>query len=161
MKAIIREATTQDYEPLLKLFDLVDTLHRHNLPNIFQKPPGPARDQDYFKSLLVDQETVLFIASIENDIAGFILAIIRETPPIPVFIPARLALVTDIAVKKEFRRRGIGQLLVNKVHKWAEIRGTSAVELNVFAFNQESLDFYKTIGYETISLRMRFPLNQG
>jgi len=161
MKVTVRKATTQDYEPLLELFDLVDTLHRHNLPNIFQKSPGPARDQDYFKSLLVDPDTVLYLAEIENDIAGFILAIIRETPPIPVFIPARLALVTDISVKKEFRLRGIGQQLVNKVHSWAEIRGASAVELNVYAFNQESLEFYKTIGYETISLRMRFPLNQG
>ena len=160
MKVTVRKATIQDYEPLLELFDLVDTLHRHNLPNIFQKPPGPARDQDYFKSLLVDPETVLFIAEIENDIAGFILAIIRETPPIPVFIPARLALVTDISVKKEFRRRGIGQQLVNKVHSWAEIRGASAVELTVYAFNQESLEFYKTIGYETIGLRMRFPINK-
>ena len=158
MQVKIRKAKSQDYEPLLELFDLVDTLHRENLPYIFQKPPGRARDQDYFQSLLFDQETALFIAEIENEIAGFILAFIRETPPIPVFIPTRLALVTDIAVKKEFRRRGIGHLLVNKVHKWAVTRGASAVELTVFTFNQEAFDFYKAIGYETISLRMRFPL---
>ena len=161
MNINIRDAIEQDYEPLIDLFDLVDTLHRDNLPTIFQKPSGPARDQDFFQSLLIDQETALFIAEIENEITGFILAISRETPPIPVFIPARLVLVTDIAVKKEFRRRGIGRLLVNKVHKWAETRGASAVELTVYAFNQTALDFYKTIGYETINLRMRFPIIQG
>ncbi len=161
MNINIRDAIEQDYEPLIDLFDLVDTLHRDNLPTIFQKPSGPARDQDFFQSLLIDQETALFIAEIENEITGFILAISRETPPIPVFIPARLVLVTDIAVKKEFRRRGIGRLLVNKVHKWAETRGASAVELTVYTFNQTALDFYKTIGYETINLRMRFPIIQG
>ena len=161
MNINIRDAIEQDYEPLIDLFDLVDTLHRDNLPTIFQKPSGPARDQDFFQSLLIDQETALFIAEIENEITGFILAISRETPPIPVFIPSRLALVTDIVVKKEFRRRGIGRLLVNKVHKWAETRGASAVELTVYAFNQTALDFYKTIGYETINLRMRFPIIQG
>ena len=161
MNINIRDAKEQDYEPLIDLFDLVDTLHRDNLPTIFQKPSGPARDQDFFQSLLIDQKTALFIAEIENEITGFILAISRETPPIPVFVPARLVLVTDIAVKKDFRRRGIGRLLVNKVHKWAETRGASAVELTLYAFNQTAFDFYKTIGYETINLRMRFPIIQG
>lgn len=161
MNIIIRDAKVQEYEPLLDLFDLVDTLHRDNLPTIFQKPSGPARDQEFTQSLLIDQETALFIAEIENEIAGFILAINRETPPIPVFIPAHLALVTDIVVKNEFRRRGIGRLLVNKVHKWAETRAASAVELSVYAFNQAAFEFYNNIGYETISLRMRFPLIQA
>jgi hypothetical protein len=36
MNIIIRDAKVQEYEPLLDLFDLVDTLHRDNLPTIFQ-----------------------------------------------------------------------------------------------------------------------------
>jgi ribosomal protein S18 acetylase RimI-like enzyme len=161
MKATIRFANTQDYIPLLDLFELVDTLHRENLPGIFQKPTGPARDQDYFESLLLDQETGLFIAEVEDEIAGFILAILHETPPFSVFIPSRLALVSDIAVKTEFRRQGIGRLLVNKIHEWGETRGASAVELTVYAFNQAAIDFYETIGYETINFRMRYPIIHG
>ena len=86
---------------------------------------------------------------------------IHETPPISVFIPVRLALVSDIAVKTEFRRHGIGSMLVNKVHEWGETRGASAVELTVYAFNQSAIDFYEAIGYETINFRMRYPIIQG
>lgn len=161
MKATIRFANAQDYVPLLDLFELVDTFHRENLPTIFQKPAGPARDQDYFESLLLDQENGLFIAEVEDEIAGFILAILHITPPFSVFIPSRLALVSDIVVKTEFRRQGIGRLLVNKIHEWAETQGASAVELTVYSFNQAAIDFYKTIGYETINFRMRYPIIQG
>jgi ribosomal protein S18 acetylase RimI-like enzyme len=157
----IRKAIPQDYIPLLELFEAVDTLHRDNLPHIFQKPPGPARDKNYFLSLLSDEEAALFIAEKEDEIAGFILAIAQDTPPIPVFIPTRFVMVTDIVVKEEFRRKGIGRLLINETHKWAENKGAASVELNVFAFNQEAIDFYEDIGYETISLRMKFPLIQG
>ena len=82
MKATIRFANAQDYVPLLDLFELVDTFHRENLPTIFQKPAGPARDQDYFESLLLDQENGLFIAEVEDEIAGFILAILHDYTPI-------------------------------------------------------------------------------
>jgi len=55
MNIKIRDAKVQDYEPLLDLFDLVDTLHQDNLSTIVQKPSGPAQDQEFFQSLLIDQ----------------------------------------------------------------------------------------------------------
>jgi ribosomal protein S18 acetylase RimI-like enzyme len=157
----IRKAIPQDYKRLLELFEAVDTLHRNNLPHIFQKPPGPVRDKNYFLSLLSDEEAALFIAEKEDEITGFILALSQDTPPIPVFIPTRFVMITDIAVKEEFRRKGIGRLLINETHKWAKDKAAASVELNVFAFNQEAIDFYEDIGYEIISLRMRYPVNPG
>lgn len=152
---IIREARPKDYRPLLDLFDAVDGLHRINLPGIFQCFPGPARDKGYFSSLLADEETALFIAEVAGEISGFILAFARDTPPIPVFIPTRLVLISDIAVKIKFRRQGIGSQLMARVYSWAVTKGATAIELNVYAFNQEAIEFYKSIGFDIISLRMR------
>ena len=157
----IRGARPQDYNPLLELFDAVDTLHSDNLPNIFQRFPGPARDKGYFYSLLSDEEAAVFIAEVANEITGFILAFVRETPPIPVFIPARIVLISDIAVRTKFRRLGIGSQLMDRVCSWAESKGAIAIELNVYAFNQDAIEFYKSIDFEIISLRMRKSLNES
>ena len=47
MKTHIRKATANDYDNLCELFNEIDTLHRVNLPDIFQKPNGAAREKDY------------------------------------------------------------------------------------------------------------------
>jgi ribosomal protein S18 acetylase RimI-like enzyme len=157
----IREARPQDYHPLLQLFDAVDTLHSDNLPNIFQRFPGPARDKGYFYSLLSDEETALFIAEAAGGITGFILAFVRDTPSIPVFIPARIVLISDIAVMTKFRRQGIGSQLMERVCWWAKTKGATSIELNVYSFNHDAIDFYKAIGFNAISLHMRKSIGES
>jgi len=140
---------------LLELFNAVDTLHSDNLPNIFQRFPGPARVKGYFYSLLSDEETALFITEAAGGITGFILAFVRDTPSIPVFIPARIVLISDIAVMTKFRRQGIGSRLMEWVCRWAKTKGASSIELNVYSFIHYAIEFYKAIGFYTINLRMR------
>ena len=151
----IREARPQDYIPVLELFNAVDTLHSDNLPNIFQRSPGPARDKGYFYSLLSDEETALFVAEASGEIIGFILAFIRDTPPIPVFISARIVLISDIAVMTKFRRQSIGSQLMERVCRWAETNGATSIELNVYSFNHDAIEFLRAIGFDIVSLRMR------
>ena len=59
-----------------------------------------------------------------------------------------------MAVKFSARRRGIGRKLVDAVIRWAENRGLSEVELNVYAFNAEALASYRDLGFETLSMRL-------
>jgi len=38
--------------------------------------------------------------------------------------------------------------------------GATSVQLTVYEFNQAAIDFYRSLGYETLSRRMRKPLVQ-
>ena len=51
-------------------------------------------------------------------------------------------------------RRGIGRALLEAVHGWAQAKGLSQVELNVWDFNHEAIAFYEHLGYVTASRRM-------
>ena len=151
---IIRQAAAEDYDALCAIIDEVDTLHRDRMPHIFQKPPGPVRDREYILGLLADENVGLFVAEIEGQVAGFVHALVRDTPPWPVLVPRRRAFIDSLAVGQEFRRRGIGRALMDQAHAWAAAKGAVDVELNVFEFNQPALAFYRTLGYETFTRRM-------
>jgi ribosomal protein S18 acetylase RimI-like enzyme len=150
----IREAVPSDYEDLCVLFDQVDALHRAHLPWIFQQPAGPARDEAYVHHLIADPSAGLFVAQVEDRLAGLVCVMLREPPEIPLFVPRRYAVVEDLVVQAAFRRAGIGRALMEHAQRWAVAQGTGSIELGVWEFNQDAIEFYRALGYDTVSRRM-------
>ncbi len=160
MEAVIREATADDYDTLCELLDEVDALHRDNLPHLFQKPTGPVREQEYYLSLIADENIGLFVAEVNKRAVGFVHVVLRDAPAIPILVSRRYAIVDDIGVKSDFRRGGIGRMLMDKAQEWAAAKGASAIELNVHEFNQGAISFYRRLGFDIVSRRMSKSLNK-
>lgn len=154
MEVNIRNAVAEDYPALCELFDGVDALHRDNLPHIFQRPDGSIRDQEYFLGLMADENVGLFVAEIDGELIGFIHVIIRDAPPLPIFVPRRYAIIDSLGVKTEAQGRGIGRKLMDIAREWALAKGATAIELNVYEFNQTAIAFYQKLGYCTLSRKM-------
>jgi ribosomal protein S18 acetylase RimI-like enzyme len=161
MDVTIRKATAQDYAGLCEIIEEVDALHGDHLPHIFQKPKGPARELEWVLGLLSDPDHGLFVAEVEGQLAGFVHLVIRDSHPIPLLVPRRLALVDNLAVKTEFRRSGIGRALMQRAEAWAAAKSATEIDLNVYEFNETAIAFYQNLGYETYSRRMSKPLLFG
>ncbi len=156
----IRPATPQDYDDLCALLDQVDALHRDNLSHLYQKPRGPARGKDYVLSLLADEDVCLFVGEAAGVVVGFVHVQVCESPPIPIFVPRRYAVVDNLVVDRHFQRRGLGRALMEQAHRWAADQGATAVELTVYDFNETARAFYKSLGYVVQSSQMYRPLKQ-
>ena len=154
MEIGVRKATADDYNTLCELFDEIDALHRDNLPHIFQKPYEAAREKDYYLGLIADENVALLVAEAGEELVGFVHAIIRDPPAIPVFVPRRYAIVDGIVVKSGFGNHGIGRVLMEKMQEWAIAKGATSIELNVYEFNQEAITFYESLGYKTFSRKL-------
>jgi ribosomal protein S18 acetylase RimI-like enzyme len=154
MKINLRKATIDDYKNLFELFDEIDTLHRDNLPHRFQKADGPAREQDYYSELIDNENDGLFVAESDNELVGFAHVIVKDAPAFPILVPRRYAILDSIVVKQGFQNRGIGRMLMDKMHEWAIARGATSIELNVYEFNETAISFYEGLGYQTISRKM-------
>jgi ribosomal protein S18 acetylase RimI-like enzyme len=154
MEISVRKATADDYNTLCELFDEIDALHRDNLPRIFQKPSGPVREQDYYLELIADEKVGLLVAEVGEKLVGFVHAIVKDTPAIPVFVPRRYAIVDGIVVKSGFQNQGIGSILMDKVQDWATAKGATSIELNVYEFNETAIFFYERLGYRPLSRKM-------
>jgi ribosomal protein S18 acetylase RimI-like enzyme len=154
MEISIRKATADDYKPLRELFDEIDALHRNNLPHIFQKPGGSVQEQEYYSGLIADENVALLVAETGERLVGFIHAVCRDTPAIPVLVPRRYAIVESIVVKAGFQNRGLGRILMDKMQEWAIEKNALSIELNVYEFNRTAISFYERLGYRTISRKM-------
>ena len=154
MELTIREAIAADYADICDIFEEADALHREHLPHIFQKSPGPVRQQEYILGLLADENAGLFLAQVGSQVVGLVCVLAREAPAVPTFVPRRYATVDSMVVKQSFRRRGIGRALMERAQAWAQAKGLDNIELHVWDFNQEAIAFYEQLGYENLSRRM-------
>ena len=155
MKTHARQASANDYDDLCELFNEIDTLHHVNLPHIFQKPNGAAREKDHYLRLVDDEKIGLFVVEADEKLAGFVHVFVRDTPVFPVIIPQHYAVIDEIAVKSEFQKHGIGKMLMEKAQEWATANGAAFIELNVYEFNKNAISFYERLGYQTLSQKMR------
>ncbi len=155
MEISVRKAGAEDYSTVLGLFDQIDALHRERLPQIFQQPGGPPRDQEYFAGLLADANVLFLVAEADGELVGFAHAILKAPPALPVFVPRRYAVVDSIVVSASFQGGGIGRSLMDKAQAWAVAGGATSIELNVYEFNAGAIAFYETLGYRTLSRKMR------
>ncbi len=156
----LRKATASDYGALCELFDEMDALHRDHLPGIFQLPNGPAREKDYFLALIADENVALLVAEAGGMLVGFVHALIREPPAIPIFVPRRYAVVDETVVKSGFRNRGIGSRLMDEAQAWAVAKEATSIELNVYEFNATAISFYERLGYQALSRKMSKELRE-
>jgi len=161
MKTHIRKATANDYDNLCELFNEIDSLHRVNLPDIFQKPNGAAREKDYYLGLVADENSGLFVGEMDEKLIGFVHVLVRDTPVFPVIIPQHYAVIDEIAVKSEFQNHGIGKMLMEKAQEWATANGALFIELNVYKFNKNAISFYERLGFQISSQKMRKKIDKA
>lgn len=154
MELTIRAATADDYDALCELFDEIDALHRDHLPRIFQQPGGAARERDYYLGLVADQNVALLVAEADGRLVGFVHAMLKDSPALPILVPRRYAIVDAVVVSSALHGHGIGGSLMGEVQVWALANGASSIELNVYEFNQIAISFYEGLGYHTLSRKM-------
>lgn len=67
--------------------------------------------------------------------------------------------IGNLAVKKEYRRRGIGSLLLQKVLEFARELKSTYVTLEVRQSNYAAINLYKRFGFKVIGVRKGYYTN--
>jgi len=100
----------------------------------------------------------VFVADDAGDLVGFVTVRADSALEEGILQPRNFAVVDTLAVRSDQRRRGIGRSLMEAVHGWARERQLGHVSLNVWEFNEPAIDFYRALGYQTVSRQMECPL---
>lgn len=160
---IVRGATLDDYREMCALLSEVDELHRSNLPWMFEKPAVEPRSVQFFEQLLGSQDSTLLVADSGTRLVGVAAVLVRNSPDFALFVRQSWAVLDNIAVSKNWRRRGVGTALIRDAERWAEARGAHWLELGVYEFNDEARAFYAALGYLPVSTKLRkpFPARQS
>lgn len=156
MNIRVREATINDYEALCEIYSELDTLHRENHPELFKKPDDYARAREYIDEIIEGQDRALFVAIMDSIVVGFAECYILKSSSFPVIKKREWVQLDGIAVRKEFQKNRIGSLLLKKVVEWAESRDINRIELKVYSFNRNAVEFYLKQGFKELSKTLYF-----
>ena len=133
MNVNIREANLNDTEMLYKInkeelgydFDLENTRIR-------------------LGSLLNTSSNKIIVAEVNQKIVGYI-----HGADYDLFYSNPMKNIMGIAVSSEYKRKGIGRLLIKEIESWAKSSGAVGVRLNSGSTRLSAHEFYLSCGYES------------
>jgi ribosomal protein S18 acetylase RimI-like enzyme len=156
MNLSLRMARPEELGVLARLLDEVVLLHHREDPTQFREPEVVANTR-YLEERIQDPDAAIFVAENKAGPAGIAVAVVREAPPF--LSPSRFVLLENLAVAARFRRTGVGRKLVDAAILWTRARNIEELDLNVYEFNHAAIRFYETLGFQTVSRRMRRSLS--
>jgi ribosomal protein S18 acetylase RimI-like enzyme len=153
----IRDAQFSDYEPILALYTEELAYHVELVPEIFQMAE-PVMTKEWYKQQLDNAAVMLTIAEVDEQIVGAIQVMLHNSPNDPIFKKRKYAHIEDIVVAGNYRKQGIGRILMESARKWAKANGTSALELWVWRGNENAIGFYQKLGYRIVRHSLQLKL---
>ena len=95
---------------------------------------------------------VAFLAMKEGNACGIAGSFLNQQDP-------TRAVLISMWVAPGYRRRGIGQLLVDEIANWARSRHVRSLELMVTSVNDSATRFYERLGFQRTGRTEPYPHN--
>lgn len=159
MNLKVREAIVNDYIDISSLVLEVHNLHVKNRPDVFLEVDNPFL-KEQFEDLLNSNDTKLFVVeNVDNkDLGAYCIVKIMSTPCLQIIIQNRFAYIDNFCVKDSYKRNGVGKLLFQHIVDYAKSEGASSLQLSVWEFNQDAINFYEAVGMSMRNRKMELNL---
>jgi len=142
----IHKARKEDVEPIVCLWKEMMAFHAERDGYFQTSEEGHKNFRKFVEESLSKSDFCVLVAEIENRIIGYTLAHITLYPP--VFIINDYGEIMDFAITAEFRRRGIGKILLKAMLEWFDSKGVKRVECRVAVKNEISTRFWRAMGFK-------------
>lgn len=111
---------------------------------------NPKKVKEIFKKIRSDKNYKIYVAVLDSKIVGTTTLFIEQK-----FIHdgGKVGHIEDVAVRKEYQGRGIGQKVVKALLEYAKKEGCYKTILDC---NEDLISFYEKIGFKRYSSAMRF-----
>jgi ribosomal protein S18 acetylase RimI-like enzyme len=113
-------------------------------------PPGISYSKTMLRYFLTLPSADCIVAEVDGKLAGFILT--EENPP--------LAHVITLDTGSDYRRRGIGTLLLEQSERDLAQRGVRHILLETAVDNEAAIAFWQSRGYRIEAVLKRYYLNR-
>lgn len=143
----VREASLDDYEALIALFDELDEIHRQARPDFFRAFAGPARTREQIEQWLIAPNSTVLVAQHGQAVVGLAVLLTRPGSAFSGALPRRVVEVDNLVVRADRRGRRIGRHLLDAARDWSRRRHATHLEVAVHAFNRDARRFYEEFGF--------------
>ncbi len=151
---LIREFILSDIDKIVDIWIEIISWHTEFDDEFTLDPEGQVNFSFVLKSAFSDPTQTFYVALNKDDIVGFVYGYTKEHSGF--FKKRKVAHVSDIAVKKNYRRKGIGTALMRRFElDFARKNDADSITLYVHFNNEQGLNFYKKHGFGTKLISMR------
>ncbi len=140
---IIRRMIAEDYEQTELLFQKLHNQHVEAEPELYKKLDYINKKRD-FKKQIKSKNKIMLCA--EED--GKIIGISNTKFCTSGMTDIKIAFMDALYVEDEFRGKGIGKKLFLETEHIAKENGAKRLDLHVWEFNADAVNFYKSLGME-------------
>jgi len=145
-EVMVRQATDRDLAAILRLWHEMMELHADIEPMIWTiGPDAESQMRLYLADNIQSEGMLLLVAENEGEVVGYLLA--AKAPRPPVLDPPVCGAISDCAVTRSARRRGIGSKLVAQAMDWFREQGLAHVQVSHATRNPMSSAFWKAQGF--------------
>ncbi len=133
---IIKEATVKDSEKIGEVFDLYRQFYKKN--------PDKIISIEYIKQRLTNKESTIFFVEEDNVCIGIVqLYVTFDSLEL-----SKKIILYDLFVRPEYRKKGIGAMLMDASKDFAKNNDISGIELSTAISNGTAQRLYESLGYE-------------
>lgn len=118
----------------------------------YKQPSDPALAERFIHERLAKNESVIFMALVNNEPAGF-------TQLYPKYSSVRASknwILNDLYVDGDYRKQGVGEALIKAAMSFAKSEGSTFVQLETAVDNYTAQRLYSAIGFEKQELDAGF-----
>lgn len=119
---------------------------------------APTYAKTFFKEMLENTSTdgIVYVAEDNNQVVGFIAGNIHELTLENTVenIPMRKGRILELFVTADYRNKGVGKLLVEKLEDFFKSNNCHTINVEVFAPNEKAQKFYESFGYKNRNVDM-------
>jgi len=142
---LTRRANPRDVSRIAALWTALSEHHAAQDPHFALRADADAEIHHLLSAIQRDPDAAIFVGERAGAVLGFCTVRIDRAPPIQREV-AR-AEITDLMVRPEERRRGLGRALAERALAWVEERGVERCEVRVASRNPEGQGFWRSLGF--------------
>jgi ribosomal protein S18 acetylase RimI-like enzyme len=145
LRGAVRRALGRDLDRVAALWTAITDHHRPLDPLFRMRPDAGGELRRLLAALATDPDAAIFVYDEDGDLPGMCIVRVDRAPPI--LEELERAEVTDLGVRPEHRRRGIGSALLRAALDWVREAGVERVEVHVAKRNVEGQAFWRAQGF--------------
>jgi GNAT superfamily N-acetyltransferase len=157
MRIAVRRAEEKDADEIARLLARLKILNSELDPHFLPSRDLESAVREYVRKSLESEKSLVLVA--EDEEAGRIVGVLRlEIVDRLFYEPRYKALITDLYVHPQYRRKRIGRLLIERAAEEAKGLGAGMLAVVYPAGNTIADSFYAKMGFKDLQKEKYIPL---
>lgn len=150
----IRRAKDTDLSGINRLLLQVLMVHHNGRPDLFRANTKKYSDEELITIIHDDSKPIFVALDDQDEILGYAFCVFQQKLNDAILTEIKTLYIDDLCVDETMRGKHIGKQLYDYVVEYAKENQCYNVTLNVWACNENAMEFYKKCGLQPQKIGM-------